>query len=250
MRIISKFHDYYDTVQAYGFDDTVIYIRKREEIFNKVLLGIIKGIDGVYIHKYQHYQRQFCNLIRNTGILYFCGKKYPFIEFEIKVLEISPKYKYYYDYRSLNEFILDKYKKKKKQLKTYAHKPRFRFGNRFSEQESLKWYFDIEYNSFEDNIKLHEKYETPVFAIYNRRDGRPNLILNPVLKDLNFQSVFGPFQAHQEIDMFLSGVMQSKERNIIQISDEDQKHKKGFDDMSFKPKMRAKYYNKLQTPDN
>ena len=109
MRIISKHHDYYDTVQAYGFDDTVIYIRKKEEIRDKKLSGSLKST-SMYTNEYH-------NLIEDTGVLYFCGKKYPFIKFEIKVLPASSKYKYYYDYESLNNFILDKYKKKKKLLK-------------------------------------------------------------------------------------------------------------------------------------
>ena len=35
MRIISKFHDYYDSALSYGADDTLVYLRHTEEISAK-----------------------------------------------------------------------------------------------------------------------------------------------------------------------------------------------------------------------
>ena len=34
MRIISKFHDYYDSVMIYGQDKTVVYQREEKKIFD------------------------------------------------------------------------------------------------------------------------------------------------------------------------------------------------------------------------
>lgn len=38
MKIISKFHDYYDGVQAISFDDELIYLRKYRAILLKELI--------------------------------------------------------------------------------------------------------------------------------------------------------------------------------------------------------------------
>ena len=38
----------------------------------------------------------------------------------------------------------------------------------------------------------------------------------------------------QEIDMFLSGIMQSPEKKMVNLTDKDMRDKKGFNDMSFK----------------
>ena len=58
--------------------------------------------------------------------------------------------------------------------------------------------------------------------------------INPMLKPFGFQSIVDPFTAFQELSMYVSGVLGSTGVDMIQVSDEDMKYKKGFHDMSFK----------------
>ena len=93
-------------------------------------------------------------------------------------------------------------------------------------------------NNFEVNIRLHEKFNSPIFMLYSSWHDGNNVVVNPILKDMNFQVVFDPYRAFQRIDMFLSGVMQSSENKMVKISDKIRKYKHGFDETSFRPKMK------------
>lgn len=74
MKIISKFNDYYDCIQAYGYDDSCQYIRKNKtikiDVFDypklKQLLRIPYGltVDNVFI---------------DVKILFYCGEIIPYL---------------------------------------------------------------------------------------------------------------------------------------------------------------------------
>ena len=227
MRIISKFHDYYDSVQGYGFDPTVVYMRQRKALKDHSLGDSMTRMSGM------------CDMvphganISRIGQLYFCGKKYPFMRISFKE---DSKRESCYSFDAYEKLVLSLAKKNGKFLKDYERKRFFMDGG--SVKKAVKRYFSAE-NDFEKNVKTHEKFDAPVFAVY-APSSRANVIVNPVLRKMGFQKMFDPYTTYQEIDMFLSGVMQSKEKSIIQISDKYQKLKKGFDDYSFKPKMKRR----------
>jgi len=58
--------------------------------------------------------------------------------------------------------------------------------------------------------------------------------INPVLKDYEFYKIFDSYQAFQEIQMFISGVLGSKEKDIIMIEDKYKIASHGFDKWSFR----------------
>jgi hypothetical protein len=66
MLIVSRFHDYYDTIKSFGIDKTVVYNRKKEETFFK----------GPHMYSDGLFQKPF----RATRIIGFCGKLYPLLE--------------------------------------------------------------------------------------------------------------------------------------------------------------------------
>jgi len=219
MRIISKFHDYYDSVQGYGFDPTITYVRKTKELrINS---------ENYKIHSLYNLSIRTNFYFSESGTIYFCGKQYKFIRIVDNVYE--GKYKTFFNYESFAKFI-ETYNKNLKKI-FYNKKNKY--------DKRAKEYFEV-HNNFEENVKKHEKYNSPILVIFESTVKDNNVVINPRLKDYNFQTVFDPYSAYQEIDMFLSGVLQSPEKNIITIPDKYQKYKKGFDDMSFKPKMREK----------
>ena len=51
---------------------------------------------------------------------------------------------------------------------------------------------------------------------------------------MKFQTIFEPFTAFQEIEMFLGGVIGSNENNIIEIEDKYRIESHGFNKWSFR----------------
>ena len=221
MRIISKFHDYYDSIQGYGFDPTIIYIRNRDEIHKHDLSKSIPSLllNDLYSNEYKH-------SFGDIGEIYFCGKRYRFVNF-IKSVNEKTIFLYFYSLESLLYYLAKAYKK---DIKKRSKKAMQKYIKTY--EKECKEFYSIN-NNFEQNIKLHEQFNTPIFTVYNKNDN-PDIVINPSLKDMNFQKVFDPYRAFQEIDMFLSGVLQSPENKMIDINDSDMRDKKGFNDMSFK----------------
>lgn len=61
------------------------------------------------------------------------------------------------------------------------------------------------------------------------------LIINPVnLKACGFYKVLNPFQAYQELSMWVGGVLCGRENPMATISNDDKIAKHGFDDKSFR----------------
>ena len=97
MRIISEFHDYYDTALSYGIDPNLVYLRKQEKLYygfkitDKVkqfpgnLDNVLKPALDILL-KMPEYIKEI-NSRRNAPQLYltskiigFCGKLYPVID--------------------------------------------------------------------------------------------------------------------------------------------------------------------------
>lgn len=60
------------------------------------------------------------------------------------------------------------------------------------------------------------------------------IILNPVLKEIEFYKKIDSFTAFQELSMFISGIMGGKSPCMIEISNDDKIAKHGFDKYSFR----------------
>ena len=58
---------------------------------------------------------------------------------------------------------------------------------------------------------------------------------NPILKDYDFQKIVDPYTAFQEIQMYISGVLSTGDKNPQwPISDKLKAESKGFNDLSFR----------------
>lgn len=74
--------------------------------------------------------------------------------------------------------------------------------------------------------QMREQFEKERLA---GREIPPALILNPRLADLNMANVLDPASAFQEVSQFISGVAPGQQMPMVEISDEDKVHKRGFD---------------------
>ncbi len=207
MRIISKWHDYYDGVMKTGMDREVVYVRDTVEHKIKPIVEL------------GHSSRSHKDLKADLYILGFCSQIY-------KIAIISDMY-------GPNKFIFYDFEEFKKAALLANLASSWDFGN--------KWW-PGRYQKFEQqNVGfLHEyfhKYQTPIFLISNSDAHKEQILtVNPQLKPLNFQKIQDPYTAYQNIFQFVAGTLNRAENKMVKISDADKIAKHGFDKWSFRQK--------------
>lgn len=221
MKIISKYHDYYDSVQGVMFDDDIKYIRTSVEHELKFRLPF-------------NSVKTFFNL----SIIGFCGKLYPVIICtNLNYQENSEIYDYII--KNNKKVIKRRYDIMPDTFITYdmdegftlARSTRHKLQNKNNSKHIARLNdFCRELMS----LDLFKRYETPIFSIQYSRDNN-GLVLDtgPELKDFNFQHVFDPYSAYQELVMWIGN--QATNEWPPQITDDIVlRDSKGFDKMSFK----------------
>lgn len=238
MRIISKFADYYDSVQAYGADDTIIYIRT-EEIFEKFNdledFGVLKNLSvqqrSTYGYSYNRAPEWCsCSAISNFGEIVFCGWAYPYIRIQSGYEENYSDHKSFTIYSEA--FTLDQ---ATAFLKNYTVK---RYKKNWEEKfEKIAKSLPPEdfFTKVASDINL--MYKTPIIILnktirsYSVDEWRVGdfVIFNGCLKDYEFFRIKDAFSAYMELDMYMSGVLGSVGNPMVSISDKDKIYKHGFD---------------------
>jgi hypothetical protein len=264
MRIISKKRDYYDCIQQYGQDQTRIYVRKEIEVqatsdgwkcsegdvFNSKLWGQLLEDTRQRLN----FQFQGRDYISGCHIIGFCGKIYPCIEIyyldQQKLKSFKNKYsnEYYnkssfytsffaYTFEQLYEFLSkDSAAKKNIDKDVRRYNPNYTFRNDFG---YLKHHLLSPYFNRDKYSQIFVDNNIPIFII--KDDGRKwsyrynNILFNPSdLHKYKFQKVFGPYEAYQELEMYISNVLKLHEPVTIEVSEKDRLSKHGFDKWSFR----------------
>jgi len=213
MLILSKKKDYYDgVVGTMGIDKTIVYDRK-ETIFegkNIPKIFSVKSFRMRYENNIFHAisYRKLTKEIRSKYdslsyiIVGFCGKVYLGLVLSYKIKTgFLPEDKYVIVY------------------------------NQDEIKEIVEWSEIDNYLIFVNNynaIEMFRTYNTPAF-VYVDGGRNDKFIVNPILDEYDFYKVFDSFNAFQEIQMFIGGVLGSKENEIIKISDKDKINQHGFD---------------------
>ena len=236
MRIISKFHDYYDGCMAYGVDPKCIYLRELKETDNKKEwppgLGLRASLKahkstGFYDYLSTHYE---------TGCVWFCGQSFPFIIFIRVINYLTSERIYCYNMEQLEEALLEYGSKQEKIF--YLNPPK----KRFATKEKFKAFFAENKYSEKEVTELLCKLGMPCLAWTETASwikSGDRLFLNPILKIFQFYRIKDPFQAFQDLSMFISGIMGGQAPPMIPISDKIRLEKHGFDSKwSFRKKVR------------
>lgn len=206
MRIISKFHDYYDGVTAYDYDRSIIY--KRDSVNIKLSDQVLypDGYHGVEFFKF---------------VIGFCGKIYHGINLRYTV----PKKGQY-----LNEDVSDIMYNKDNVLQfingdlshifyLYANTKYMRKHHGYDLEritKNINKFFAADY-------KFLIKDEYPIFLAT-----RGNVEYNAKLSPYDFQKVLDPYTAYQTLRMHVEGMAQPL-NPIPQIDDNTMQGIKGFD---------------------
>jgi len=231
MYIISKFKDYYDGVAgSTGIDKTIVYDRELIEVDESKYLKEFRRYSSLdnkkpypfvqlgnfYLKKELRKTTQY----EHTApfIIGFCGKLY-----------IGWKLYSEGDGNSVITTITYDLDRIENLHEQYA------FTGNFKDK--------INYILSYDPIKIFRDLNSPIFVYdydkdrrYFERHCRNNtkFFINPMLKEYEFFKIFDSYQAFQEIQMFLSGVLGNKEKEIIVVEDKYKIASHGFDKWSFR----------------
>lgn len=220
MRIISKFHDYYDGVQCYGTDPSLVYLRERS---NERMHWTDVPKTAWYYPLAELLVKQFPGELNGymsrMRLIGFCGRLYPCFDWYGETM---------YDTTTR---MLDKINvaKDREQVEKALNK----------DTKRHYWTRPFTYRSWQETIdrfkgKYDHLFTVPVFAVAMNDCRYIEVELNPRLKDLRFQTVKGPVEAYQEIAMYLGNELVVQRDPIPVITDEVMRDKKGFDKWSFR----------------
>lgn len=233
MLILTKKKDYYDGVAGTtGIDKTIVYEREEDELTEKEVPIFFahnshswqKNKDSEFINfRYHHLKKEFQKIYpkMNYFIIGFCGKLY-----------VGWKLYHEKSLRYSNELITEITYDENLMLSMINENTGWR-GNFSDNLNRIK-----NYNA----LDIFRKYHTPIFVFdanynvlgINKNYSNPKFFINHTLKEYEFYKVFDAFQAFQEIQMFISGVLGSNEKNIVEVEDKYKITQHGFDKWSFR----------------
>lgn len=223
MRIISKTHDYYDTAQSFGQDMSIVYKRDiiefRENNLPENVLNIVSKINEStnLNHNFRsgwYYRPDTCVLkdkkrvSLNYGHIVFCGKVYPFIKL-FGTYENIPD-EFFYSLSSFEERVEGATFNCNKDYKRHIRK-----------------FFEVT-----EQDRLYEfLVEKKVISLLLYGNA---VVVNPILSEYNFYKVKPAWEAYQEIDSYICGVLSFPQNAMVEIEDKYRIEQHGFDKWSFR----------------
>lgn len=239
MRIISPFHDYYDSVQKYGSDPECRYIRKHTEHKETILSNIADSLPG----------RPNMGININTYTLLIfgiAGAIYPALQFMYTRNNKENKAecrRIVYTIQDLDAFALEQpasrnmveYWRRRHVIHYFSDTDRNNFNHK-----NLALFFNtwsgkrIDDNTF---IRLGAPVFLESYSLSSGLIGRHHTCtvhINPRLADYEFYRVMDPVTIYQNIYQYLSGVIGNNMDPADSIPDRTKIMKHGFDDWSFR----------------
>jgi hypothetical protein len=214
MRIISPFHDFYDCVQRYNQDRELVYVRNPQKVE--------MPYDEYPFREPNRYTNIFNIYSYHVG---FCGKLYSILEVDIWKPYLQKYHgKFCFNIYDVDNFVDANFKQKDKN-KYYTKYSRGNIQTHFS------W---VEENCHRYQ-KYFDQYNCPVFIGHLGKEysNKGSIVYNCRLQDVEFYRVFDPYQAYQEIRMYLGNIAWPN-KPIPHVSDEDLITAKGFNKWSFR----------------
>lgn len=250
MRINSDFHDYYDAVMGEGQDQSLVYQRhKKAELI----------VDHFPFHSFYSYRENLSAIRVKSHHIGFCGKIYTCLEMvpakygDLKTKEARAHRRWCYTLEDVDSFVKANFKaedfenyctKGYRQNPWYYNDRRFQFESFFKKNEEYEQSVERRAAPFFENLR-------PIFvAVYDpvyEKVGKWNsvqtssgkIVYNGPLKQYEFYRLFPPFQAFQEINMWLSN-QAVPIKPIPEIPDETMAEIKGFNKWSFRKEPSSK----------
>lgn len=220
MRIISKFHDYYDYIShQYGADNMIVYNRQPFESSEELKKMVLKVMWDIrykqgYIAEYNSYVDRRTRWLVVNGLLYLLVKKSTDTKFKLLTEE------------SLAEFIHD--------IKTRRHAY-------FRDKYKISDFIGVDVCK-DALIPIHNIINQPIFVVefYGKQDldfgdftydGGVIRYYAPVLSELGFPSIYPAEQLYQDISYFIGNEMKPSPdiKPPVEISNDNKIEGHGFD---------------------
>lgn len=227
-------HDYYDSVAGYAFDNTVIYMRKQEEVkidLDKIKLPMCDRPGSRPYGAHAHLEPEFF-------IIGFCGKIYPVVKFLTKQDKDNyGDYAFCFNIDDVDAFVKSDFSKQF--FDKYMTKPtKGDWHNTINHHSFVKYFDDCDKQQDNFTSLFDRTPATPIWVVQTRRvyrwDKKDDVIVyNPILKNFQFQRRIDPFTAYQEIQMYLTNIAVPQKPMPV-IPDEDKVATHGFDKYSFR----------------
>lgn len=268
MRIISSFKDFYDNIPGSYEKDPRDVIFKRESSWDKNVFHQDKAfvLFPNYNNKYGTTNYTYTSSLIECGYIGFCGRAYPIFYFYTldKFMTIGSFLKEMKKKSNIfsekNDTFLWDYLKNNFYISTSSQKKDIIF---FS-NEGLNRFINETPGYIEFNPEFHVKIGSPIFmkipekvnSCYFLRGGNPysdkvkklerhyknsygyvatcSTFVNPNIKFFELTNFINPFEAHQELDMFVNNFFGQKPDPIPERTQELIRDAHGFDKYSFK----------------
>jgi hypothetical protein len=225
VRIISPFHDFYDAIQKTGQDRSVLYLRRPVEVeLSYTALPTFGYTDYYHLRQYR--------LDIAQHFVGFCGTLYPALRLSISLLTFGHDVEYVaYDADQATAWLAENLPKSAA-THLYESNKRDRWYRCYPRHHHFVEAFS---KAHEDApVDLFEQFNAPIFVASSKPTGRDwNVVVNGVLKDLEFYRIKPPQQAFQDLAMWVGGRAQPM-KPAPPVSDVVMAEAKGFDRWSFR----------------
>lgn len=233
MRIIAERKDYYDCVQAHGQDQTLIYVRKPEEIEYSSGHPGNKGAVWPFpsLYRWFSWDGDFGVYQHMVG---FCGKIYPILDiWTWKEGKEKGKGTKCFNIEDVDKFVEEHFSKANKDKYFSRNQRRWRFRWGSTTRRHISIFFDDCQKKQDFFSEMFQEKRCPVFVATFMQRGYGRIVYNALLRPYDFVRIFDPYTAFQEISMFM-GNMAMPEKEMPIIPDELKIQKRGFTDQSFR----------------
>lgn len=229
MYIIAKNKDYYDgVVGTVGIDKTIVYERTIVGLAHQDFPEPFKSDRTMWkdTNPFTSLNFKINSEKYEEGYFFivgFCGKLYLGWRFLYKEKEFDYDTNHLHDVEKYD--IIYGYENAKEHLKGSWS------WSKLHNENKIKYILNY------DPINIFRKINAPIFVFstngtgivryYDDRD-KP-FIINPILKEYEFYKVIDAFTAFTELQMFISGVLGTGEKEIIEVADKYKIMQHGFD---------------------
>jgi len=240
MLIESKFHDYYDSIKAFGVDKTCVYKRHTEEfkMDNKLFepttkYGNPKGGELPPLPGWEEISlgetREHITARVYKHLLGFCGQIFPYMYFDLDSYWNNmrrPEDRFQSEVAYTYEEALDYLQGNNARLGNGRY---VSYRNRMSLKtaQGIKEFFDYDWSRYQ---RYFVEHKVPCFRVHDHKNDYGTFLeLNPQLKPLRFMKVRDPATSFQEIYMYIAGTLGLPERPMIEIEDKYKQQQHGHD---------------------
>lgn len=235
MRLLSKQHDYYDSIFRNYSKDSNVFVRNSSDI-----TVIVKGMPSISLPdvNYKSFQYSF-----GFGVVGFCGNLYPYIRVieidKANILYSTSIKNYAYSLADFGKAVkgYSDHELKYFNLMKTLYTDFYKIVEDWLENSKIdRWRESFELDNCKDLTDIFTEHKVAYFNI-RCEDIRyeNNVQLYPVLADYQFFRVMDIFATYQTLEYYLCNILVSPDNPYTEpVSDKIKAESKGFDKFSFR----------------